>query len=39
MADYYIANKNNKKAIEYVEKAYEISNSKYHKEKLDTLKK
>jgi predicted alpha/beta superfamily hydrolase len=38
MADYYIAQKRNAKAIEYVEKAYEISNSKYHKEKLETLK-
>ena len=38
MADYYIAKKSNEKAIEYVEKAYKISNSKYHKEKLDTLK-
>ncbi len=39
MADYYIAQKNNEKAIEYVEKAYKISDSKYHKEKLDALKK
>ncbi|WP_296383580.1 alpha/beta hydrolase-fold protein [Winogradskyella sp.] len=38
MADYYIAKKNNKKAIEFLEKAYQISNSNYHKEKLDSLK-
>ncbi len=39
MSDYYISEKNNAKAIEYVEKAYEISQSTYHKEKLDDLKK
>lgn len=39
MADYYIAQKGKIKAIEYVEKAYEISGSDYHKEKLDDLKK
>jgi hypothetical protein len=39
MADYYIAEENNEKAIEYLEKAYKISNSNYHKEKLETLKK
>ena len=38
MADYYISKENNEKAIEYLEKAYKISNSNYHKEKLDTLK-
>ena len=38
MADYYISKKNIKKAVEYVEKAYQISNSKFYKEKLDTLK-
>jgi len=37
MADYYIAKKDNKKAIEYVKKAYAISNSKFHKEKLNSL--
>jgi len=38
MADYYIAEKNNEKAIEYVDKAYKISGSSYHKEKLEALK-
>ncbi|MEH6536180.1 MAG: alpha/beta hydrolase-fold protein [Psychroserpens sp.] len=38
MADYYSAQNNNAKAIEYVEKAYEISGNTYHKEKLDALK-
>lgn len=39
MSDYYRSEKNNTKAIEYVKKAYEISQSPYHKEKLNNLKK
>jgi tetratricopeptide (TPR) repeat protein len=39
MADYYKSQKNTAKAIEYVEKAYAISQSAYHKEKLSGLKK
>jgi predicted alpha/beta superfamily hydrolase len=39
MSDYYISEKNNPKAIGYAKKAYEISQSTYHKEKLDNLKK
>ena len=39
MADYYIAQQNKKKAIEYVTKAYTISGDAYHKEKLAELKK
>jgi predicted alpha/beta superfamily hydrolase len=38
MSDYYLSQKNNLKAIEYLNKAYEISKSVYHKEKLDALK-
>ena len=38
MADYYKSQNNKAKEIEYVEKAYKISDSKYHKEKLETLK-
>ena len=38
MSDYYISEKNTAKAIEYIEKAYEISQSSYHSEKLDNLK-
>lgn len=38
MADYYIAQKNNTKAIEYVEKAYAISGNTYYREKLDALR-
>lgn len=37
MADYYISKEDNIKAIEYVEQAYEISKSKYHKDKLNKL--
>lgn len=37
MADYYISKENIVKAIEYIEKAYEIDASEYYKEKLDTL--
>ena len=39
MADYYIDQKGKAKAIEYAEKAYEISGNTYHKEKLAGLKK
>ncbi len=39
MADYYISQKNRDKAIEFIDKAYKISNSDYYKEKLDSLKK
>ena len=39
MADYYIAQNNTSKAIEYVEKAYKLSGNDYHKEKLSALKK
>ncbi|MFT5244532.1 MAG: putative alpha/beta superfamily hydrolase [Psychroserpens sp.] len=38
MADYYSAQNNNAKAIEYIEKAYKLSGSNYHKEKLAALK-
>ncbi|WP_339624016.1 alpha/beta hydrolase-fold protein [uncultured Winogradskyella sp.] len=38
MSDYYIAKKDNKKAIQLLENAFEISKSKFHKEKLDALK-
>lgn len=39
MADYCVSQKNNLKAIEYLTKAYEISNNVFYKEKLDALKK
>lgn len=39
MADYYSAQNNTIKAIEYVEKAYKLSGSDYYKEKLVALKK
>jgi predicted alpha/beta superfamily hydrolase len=39
MADYYSAQNNKAKAIEYVEKAYMLSGNDYHKEKRATLKK
>lgn len=39
MADYYLSQNNNLKAIEFLTKAYEISGNAYHKEKLDALKK
>jgi len=38
MADYYTAQNNTNKAIEYVEKAYKLSGSDYYKKKLATLK-
>ncbi len=38
MADYYISQDNRSKAIEYAEKAYDIDNSLYYKEKLYGLK-
>jgi predicted alpha/beta superfamily hydrolase len=39
MADYYSAQNNTTKAIEYVESAYKLSGIDYYKEKLATLKK
>ncbi|SDS50886.1 hypothetical protein SAMN04515667_2333 [Formosa sp. Hel1_31_208] len=39
MADYYLSQDDNLKAIEYLTKALEISGNLYHKEKLDALKK
>ena len=39
MSDYYISQKDIKNAIKYVEIAYKISGSNYHKEKLENLKK
>jgi predicted alpha/beta superfamily hydrolase len=38
MADYYEAQENFKEALKYVTKAYEISKSEYHKERIDKLK-
>lgn len=39
MSDYYISQKDTKNAIKYVEIAYKISGSNYHKEKLEKLRK
>ena len=38
-AEYYERKKSKAKALEYAEKAYEISGSSYHKEKVERLKK
>lgn len=39
ISDYYISQKDTKNAIKYVEIAYKISGSNYHKEKLEKLRK
>ncbi|MFD0761644.1 hypothetical protein ACFQZW_06080 [Lutibacter aestuarii] len=38
MADYYISQKDNKKALEYATKAYEISSNDYFAKRIKTLK-
>ncbi|WP_298285069.1 hypothetical protein [uncultured Lutibacter sp.] len=38
MADYYISQKDNKKALEYATKAYEISSNDYFTKRIKTLK-
>jgi hypothetical protein len=39
MADYYLSENDNLKAIEYLKKAYKISGNSFHKDKLDAIKK
>lgn len=39
MIDYYEDQNDFKNALKYATKAYEISNSKNHKERIDALKK
>ena len=37
MADYYVANDDPKSALEFVKKAYAISGSEYHKNRIEEL--
>jgi len=39
MADYYLAQKDNAKALKFVEKAFAISESDYHRNKIEELRK